>query len=270
MTAIALTIAGSDSGGGAGIQADLKTFSALSVYGASVITALTAQNTFGVTGIHDVPPDFVEAQLAAVFDDLEIDAVKIGMLSQPAIIDTVAASLKRYAPHAIILDPVMVAESGDPLIADEAVQTLVDELFPLATLVTPNLHEAARLLDAATAEDRDTMEEQAGALIDLGAQAVLLKGGHSNGDEAADLLLTRRGLLRWYSAPFIDTKNTHGTGCTLSSAIAARLAKGDDLEQAAAFAKKWLSKALAAADDLEIGRGAGPVHHFHKLWISNT
>jgi len=266
MTAIALTIAGSDSGGGAGIQADLKTFSALGVYGASVITALTAQNTLGVTAIHDVPPDFVAAQMAAVFDDLDIDAVKIGMLSQPTTIQTVASSLKRYEPAFTVLDPVMVAESGDPLIADESVQTLVDELFPLANLITPNLHEAARLLDTIPAEDRDMMEEQAGALIDLGANAVLLKGGHSDGDEAADLLLTREGLLQWYSAPFIDTKNTHGTGCTLSSAIAARLGLGDELEEATAFAKRWLSKAISAADDLQIGQGAGPVHHFHKFW----
>jgi len=216
-----------------------------------------------------VPPDFVESQLTAVFDDLDIDAVKIGMLSQPGVIETVAASLKRYRPKAIVLDPVMVAESGDPLIADAAVQMLVSSFFPLATLITPNLHEAARLLDTTPANDRDAMEDQAGALIDLGAGAVLLKGGHSVSDEAADLLLTRDGLSQWFSAPFIGTKNTHGTGCTLSSAIAARLAKGDDLEEAMVFAKKWLSKAIAAADDLEIGQGAGPVHHFHKLWTTS-
>ncbi len=264
MTAIALTIAGSDSGGGAGIQADLKTFSALGVYGASVLTALTAQNTLGVSAIHDVPPDFATAQLRAVFDDLAIDAVKIGMLSQPTIIEAVAASLRHYQPSAIVLDPVMVAESGDPLIAESAVQSLVNELFPIATLITPNLHEAARLLNTSPASDRAAMEKQASALIDLGAQAVLLKGGHSGESEAADLLVTKTGLQRWYSAPFIQTNNTHGTGCTLSSAIAARLARGDELEEAMAFSKMWLSKAIAAADDLQIGHGAGPVHHFHN------
>ncbi len=263
MTAIALTIAGSDSGGGAGIQADLKTFSALGVYGASALTALTAQNTLGVSAIHNVPPDFVTAQLAAVFDDLAVDAVKIGMLSQPAIIEAVAASLRQYHPKTIVLDPVMVAESGDPLIAESAVQSLVRELFPIATLITPNLHETARLLDTDPAPSREVMDEQAEALIDLGAQAVLLKGGHSEEDEASDLLVTKAGQRRWYSAPFVPTKNTHGTGCSLSSAIAARLARGDELEEAMAFAKTWLSSAIAAADDLEIGQGAGPVHHFH-------
>lgn len=266
MLPIALTIAGSDSGGGAGIQADLKTFSALGVYGASVITALTAQNTLGVTDIHDVPAAFVTAQLVAVFDDIDVGAVKIGMLSQPPIIEKVAQSLKQYGPTTVILDPVMVAESGDPLIADAAVETLKKQLFPIATLITPNLHEAARLLDTESATDRGEMEQQARALIDLGANAVLLKGGHSEDQEAADLLVTRDGLSLWYSAPFIATKNTHGTGCTLSSAIAARMAHGDDLDSAMRFSKVWLSGAIAAANDLEIGKGAGPVHHFHKLW----
>ncbi|MDD9910869.1 MAG: bifunctional hydroxymethylpyrimidine kinase/phosphomethylpyrimidine kinase [Ahrensia sp.] len=266
MTATALTIAGSDSGGGAGIQADLKTFSALGVYGTSVITALTAQNTRGVSAIHDVPADFVEAQLAAVFDDIVVDAVKIGMLSQPDIIAAVADGVRDYEPDFVVLDPVMVAESGDALIADIAVASLVEKLFPLADLITPNLHEAARLLDTDIATDRDEMEEQVGALIDLGAHAVLLKGGHAQGKKAEDLLLTREGLLQWFTSPFVKTKNTHGTGCTLSSAIAARMALGDELEEAMSFAKTWLSKAIAASDTLDIGEGAGPVHHFHAIW----
>ncbi|MEN0041030.1 MAG: bifunctional hydroxymethylpyrimidine kinase/phosphomethylpyrimidine kinase [Pseudomonadota bacterium] len=268
MTAIALTLAGSDSGGGAGIQADLKTFSALGVYGASVITALTAQNTLGVTGIHDVPPDFVTLQADAVFSDLDVDALKIGMLSKPEIIDAVARIIDRHQPKSVVLDPVMVAESGDPLIDDAAVQHLADTLFSRVTLITPNLHEAARLLQTDVAENNDAMERQAEALLNLGAQAVLLKGGHSNAVEACDVLAIRDEPIRWFCAPFIDTKNTHGTGCSLSSAIAAQLAKGDDVPTAVHAAKHWLSAAIAAADQLEIGQGAGPVHHFHALWNS--
>ncbi|EFL88990.1 bifunctional hydroxymethylpyrimidine kinase/phosphomethylpyrimidine kinase [Ahrensia sp. R2A130] len=266
MTAIALTIAGSDSGGGAGVQADLKTFSALGVYGASVITALTAQNTLGVTGIHDVPPAFVTEQADAVFSDLAINALKIGMLSKPEIIDAVAAAIDQHKPKATVLDPVMVAESGDPLINDAAVAHLAETLFSRVTLITPNLHEAARLLQTEVAADNDAMEAQAEALLDLGANAVLLKGGHSDAVEACDVLGIRGEPLRWYCAPFIDTKNTHGTGCSLSSAIAAQLAKGDELPDAVHAAKLWLSAAIGAADDLDIGQGAGPVHHFHALW----
>ena len=266
MTAIAVTIAGSDSGGGAGIQADLKTFSALGVYGATVLTALTAQNTRGVTAIHDVPVDFITAQIDAVFSDLAVNAVKIGMLSQPAIIETVAAGLIRHGMTKIVLDPVMVAESGDPLVAENAVQSLIDNLFPVATLVTPNLHEAARLLNCPMAATEASMEKQAEALIKLGCKAVLIKGGHSNSDEASDFLLNANGTRRWFSAPFVDTKNTHGTGCSLSSAIASGLAKDDDLETAIKTAKRWLSNAIAQADTLSIGEGAGPVHHFHEFW----
>ena len=265
-TPIALTIAGSDSGGGAGIQADLKSFSALGVYGASVITALTAQNTLGVSAIHDVPVDFIRAQMDAVFSDLDVNAVKIGMLSQPEIIETVAQGLVDHGQSTIILDPVMVAESGDPLLVEEAVQSLVTYLFPISTLVTPNLHEAARLLDGDVAIDNSAMEAQAEALISLGAKAVLLKGGHSSGRDAADYLLTAAGQNRWYSAPFIETANTHGTGCSLSSAIAAGLARGDDLETSIDHAKQWLTGAIAHADDLQIGSGAGPVHHFYQFW----
>jgi hydroxymethylpyrimidine/phosphomethylpyrimidine kinase len=265
MTAIAVTIAGSDSGGGAGIQADLKTFSALGVYGASVITALTAQNTLGVAAIHDVPADFVTAQIDAVFSDLAVNAVKIGMLSRPATIEVVAAGLDKYRQRKVVLDPVMVAASGDPLIANEAVATLLDRLIPRVALVTPNLPEAARLLGEKMAEGRDAVEAQAGRLLACGAQAVLLKGGHGGGSESADYLLTPVGG-RWLTAPRIATDNTHGTGCTLSSAIAAGLARGRHLEAAVVAAKEYVTAAIAAADQLKIGHGRGPVHHFHALW----
>jgi hydroxymethylpyrimidine/phosphomethylpyrimidine kinase len=266
MTAIAVTIAGSDSGGGAGIQADLKTFSALGVYGASVIAALTAQNTLGVTAIHDVPEDFVTAQIDAVFSDLPVNAVKIGMLSNPAVIRAVVAGLDRYGQKAVVLDPVMVATSGDVLLREEAVATLIGDLFPRALLVTPNLREAARILNGETAEDEASMERQADAILALGAHAVLIKGGHGEGPEASDLLATEEGERHWFRAPRIDTVNTHGTGCTLSSAIAAGLARGKPLTEAVGFAKTYLTGAIAASDRLTIGKGHGPVHHFYEWW----
>ena len=262
---IAVTIAGSDSSGGAGIQADLKTFSALGVYGASVITALTAQNTRGVTGIHDVPSDFVTAQMDAVFSDLSIGAVKIGMVSWPQTADAIADGLIRHSAKNVVFDPVMVAASGDPLIAEAAVEVLKARLFPIADLITPNLPEAARLLKTGMAEDEDQMADQGRALMDLGARAVLIKGGHGEGPEAVDILVHAAGTER-FAAPRLWTGNTHGTGCTLSSAIAAALAKGETLSAAAGTAKAYLSAALAAADTLSIGRGAGPVHHFHASW----
>ena len=269
MTAIAVTMAGSDSGGGAGIQADLKTFSALGVYGASVVTALTAQNTRGVSAIHDAPAGMIAAQIDAVFSDLAVDAVKIGMLSTSETIETVAAGLARHKVARVVLDPVMVAESGDPLIADEAV-ALLRGLFARVSLVTPNLHEAARLLGTDVATDRDAMAAQARALLDGGCNAVLVKGGHFPGADAEDILAYRTTdgdpALRWFSAPRVETANTHGTGCTLSSAIAAHLARGHALVDAVALSKAWLSAAIAAADELTIGGGAGPVHHFHALW----
>jgi hydroxymethylpyrimidine/phosphomethylpyrimidine kinase len=265
MTAIAVTIAGSDSGGGAGTQADLKTFSALGVYGASVIAALTAQNTLGVTAIHDVPADFVTAQIDAVFSDLEVDAVKIGMLSQPGVIRAVAAGLDRYQQARVVLDPVMVATSGDMLLRDEAVAVLIADLLPRAALITPNLREAARLLGTDVADSRAEMEEQAVALLGLGARAVLLKGGHGTGPESDDLLLSPAGR-RWFTAPRIATENTHGTGCTLSSAIAAGLARGLEMEPAVEAAKRYITDAIGHADELTIGRGHGPVHHFFALW----
>ncbi|WP_349368162.1 bifunctional hydroxymethylpyrimidine kinase/phosphomethylpyrimidine kinase [Salinarimonas sp.] len=265
MTAIALTIAGSDSGGGAGIQADLKTFSARGVYGASVITALTAQNTKGVQGIHDVPPDFVAAQIDSVLSDLKVGAVKIGMLSKPAVIEAVAAGVARHGMTKVVLDPVMVAASGDKLLSDDAIDTLRTVLLPRAVVVTPNLPEAAALLDEGVAENEDAMRAQGERILALGPKAVLIKGGHASGPESVDLLVEEHGVTR-LSAARVATRNTHGTGCTLSSAIAAELAKGASLADAVREAKAYLSAALAAADTLEIGSGHGPVHHFHAFW----
>lgn len=265
MTAIALTIAGSDSGGGAGIQADLKTFSALGVYGASVITALTAQNTLGVQGILDIPPDFVRRQIRSVLDDLAVRVVKIGMLSVPATIEAVSESLAAQFSGAIVLDPVMVAASGDPLLTEAAMITLTTRLLPQADLLTPNLHEAARLLDDDVAESIAAMTEQGQRLLALGPKAVLMKGGHGHGPEAVDVLVTASGIER-FSAPRIPSRNSHGTGCTLSSAIAAGLAKGLPLSDAVRAGKAYVHAAIAAADRLQIGQGHGPTHHFHAFW----
>jgi len=265
MTAIAVTIAGSDSGGGAGIQADLKTFSALGVYGASVIAALTAQNTKGVTGIHDVPPAFVTAQIDAVFSDLKVDAVKIGMLSNAGVIEAVTNGLNRHAAKNVVLDPVMVATSGDRLLDPAAMDALRKKLIPRAGLITPNLPEAAALLETAVATTEAEMQAQAGRLIASGAKAVLMKGGHGSGPEAVDLLVDANSVMR-FAAARIDTKNTHGTGCTLSSAIAAGLAKGLTLKDAVRAAKDYTTAAIAASHKLSVGTGHGPVHHFHNWW----
>jgi len=265
MTAIAVTIAGSDSGGGAGIQADLKTFSALGVYGASVIAALTAQNTRGVTGIHDVPADFLTAQIDAVFSDLVVNAVKIGMLARAPVIKAVADGLARWNMRAIVLDPVMVATSGDRLLAPDAIDVLKRLLIPRALVITPNLPEAAALLDAPVARSESDMRRQGERLLVLGAKAVLMKGGHDTGPEAADLLIEAAGETR-FATGRIATKNTHGTGCTLSSAIAAGLAKGLSLAEAVREAKAYVTAAIAAADRLKVGSGHGPVHHFHAWW----
>jgi hydroxymethylpyrimidine/phosphomethylpyrimidine kinase len=265
MTAIAVTIAGSDSSGGAGIQADLKTFSALGVYGASVITALTAQNTRGVQGIHDVPPQFVASQIDSVFSDLSVRAVKIGMLSRPAVIEAVAAGLDRHGARNVVLDPVMIAASGDPLLVPEAVETLRRVLVPKALLVTPNLPEAAALLGEDVAQTDAAVMGQADRILALGPGAVLIKGGHADGADSVDVLLDGDEFERFIS-PRIATRNTHGTGCTLSSAIAAGLAKGLSLRAAVGSAKRYVSAAIAASDELRIGHGHGPVHHFHDLW----
>ena len=266
-TAIALTIAGSDSGGGAGIQADLKTFSALGVYGASVITALTAQNTREVRAIHDVDAAFIASQLDAVCDDLAISAVKIGMLSRPEVIQTVAAAIRRRRLHPVVLDPVMVAKSGDALLRDEAVGALREELLPLATLITPNLPEAGVLLARAAPANENEMIAAARELQRLGSAAVLLKGGHLAGEQSPDVLLSGDHL-QTLPAPRIATRNTHGTGCSLSSAIAALLARGLELRDAVRDAKHYMQDAIAAADRLQIGdgHGHGPVHHFHRWW----
>ena len=265
MTAIAVTIAGSDSSGGAGIQADLKTFAAFGVYGASVIAALTAQNTQGVSAIHDVPADFIAAQIDAVFSDLDVNAVKIGMLSQSSAIEAVAAGLARHNARNIVLDPVMVATSGDRLLANDAVTALIRDLMPLAVVVTPNLHEAAALTDTAVARDEDDMVAQARKILAFGPRYVLIKGGHGDGGDSVDLLVSDGDVVR-LSAQRIATTNTHGTGCTLSSAIAAGLAKGLDLTAAVRAAKDYVTAAIAAADQLTVGHGHGPLNHFYRTW----
>jgi hydroxymethylpyrimidine/phosphomethylpyrimidine kinase len=265
MTAAAVTIAGSDSGGGAGIQADLKTFSALGVYGASVITALTAQNTKGVAAIHDVPASFVKAQIDAVFSDLTVGAVKVGMVSQAPVIEAIVAGLTAWRQDKIVVDPVMVATSGDRLLAPDAIDALKRRLFPRALILTPNLPEAAALLDAPVAETEAQMRAQAERLLVFGAQAVLIKGGHGAGAESVDLLVDAAGMTR-LAASRIETRNTHGTGCTLSSAIAAGLAKGQALIDAVRAAKTYVTQAIEAGNRIAIGAGRGPVHHFHAWW----
>ncbi|WP_298049075.1 bifunctional hydroxymethylpyrimidine kinase/phosphomethylpyrimidine kinase [uncultured Cardiobacterium sp.] len=263
-TSIALTIAGSDSGGGAGIQADLKTFSALGVYGASVITAVTAQNTRAVTAVEAVSPALIRAQIEAVFADLPPQAVKTGMLGDSQTICTVADSLAAVALPYLVIDPVMVAKSGDKLLADAAIATLRERLIPLATLITPNLPEAGELLGRSVTT-RDDMPQVAADLLALGCHAVLLKGGHLAGDASDDLLLTTGGAT-WLSAARHPGKNTHGTGCTLSAAITAGLARGLALVDAVHAAKDYIGAAIAAADRLHVGSGHGPLHHFHRWW----
>ncbi|WP_420585574.1 bifunctional hydroxymethylpyrimidine kinase/phosphomethylpyrimidine kinase [Ruegeria sp.] len=265
MAHIALTIAGSDSGGGAGIQADLKAMSALGVYGSSVITAVTAQNTRAVTAVHGIPLDVVSAQIEAVLSDLDVGAIKIGMLATPEIIQTVADSVAAFKGP-VILDPVMVAKSGDALLARDAVSTLRDVLLPRATVLTPNLPEAACLLDCQSAETPEQMIDQGKALCQLGARLVLMKGGHGRGEICHDLLIDASGRVSEFTAPRRDTCNTHGTGCTLSSSIAAGMAQGLSPVDAVAQAHDYLQGAIARADDLRIGQGHGPVHHFHRVW----
>ncbi|MBR0696205.1 bifunctional hydroxymethylpyrimidine kinase/phosphomethylpyrimidine kinase [Bradyrhizobium lablabi] len=265
MTPVALTIAGSDSSGGAGIQADLKSFAALGVYGASVITALTAQNTTGVSGIHPVPAEFVTAQIDAVFSDLAVGAVKIGMVAQAATIAAIVDGLARWSPRHVVLDPVMVATSGDRLLAAEAVDALKSGLVPRASLITPNLPEAAALLNEAIAESEAAIESQGKRLLAMGCRAVLIKGGHGQGADSTDYLIDCDRTIA-LAAPRVATKNTHGTGCSLSSAIAAGLARGEDMETAARNAKAWITAAIAASDRFAVGHGHGPVHHFHKYY----
>ena len=230
-----------------------------------MITALTAQNTTGVTGIHQVPAEFVTAQIDAVFADLDVRAVKIGMVSDLAVIDAIAAGLQKWSPKYIVFDPVMVATSGDRLLAAEAVDALRTKLIPLASLITPNMPEAAALLNEPVAAGEAAIESQGKRLLAMGCPAVLIKGGHGQGAESIDYLVTGSGTIA-LAAPRIATQNTHGTGCSLSSAIAAGLAKGEDLETAVRHAKAWVSAAIAAADRLGVGRGHGPVHHFHGFY----
>ena len=255
-----LSIAGSDSGGGAGIQADLKTFSALGCYGMTAITAITAQNTQGVRAIHGIPPDMLRAQIDAVAEDIGVDAVKVGMLHDPEVVRVVVKAIARHQMLQVVLDPVMVATSGDRLMADETVSVLVQELFPLVTVVTPNLDEAALLLGRAI-DGADALDEAASALLALGAPAVLLKGGHLPGDLVIDVLaMAGCGRLRLQS-PRIATHNGHGTGCTLSSAIAAHLALGFPLPQAVEQARAYILGAIAAGADVHTGHGQGPLNH---------
>lgn len=255
-----LSIAGSDSGGGAGIQADLKTFSALGCYGMTAITAITAQNTQGVRAIHAVPPEMLQAQIAAVVEDIGVDAVKIGMLHSPEVVRVVADAIRRYALAQVVLDPVMVATSGDRLMASETVQVLVQELFPLAQVVTPNLDEAALLLGHAI-EGLEALEAAARALLALGAPAMLLKGGHLAGDTVVDVLLQQDGTLTRLASPRIATANSHGTGCTLSSALAVYLALGHSLPEAVEQARSYILGALAAGAGVRTGHGHGPLNH---------
>jgi hydroxymethylpyrimidine/phosphomethylpyrimidine kinase len=264
-TPVALTIAGSDSSGGAGIQADLKTFAALGVYGASVVTAVTAQNTGGVTAVHPVPADIVTAQLDAVFADLEVGAVKIGMVAQRATIAAVVAALQRWSPKHVVLDPVLVASSGDRLLAADAVEALRTALIPHASVITPNLPEAAALLNETVVSGAAAIEAQGRRLLGLGCAAVLLKGGHGEGSQSIDYLVRDDSTLA-LAAPRVATRNTHGTGCSLSSAIASGLARGEDLETAVRHAKTFISAAIAAADRFTVGHGHGPIHHFHRFY----
>jgi hydroxymethylpyrimidine/phosphomethylpyrimidine kinase len=262
--AIALTIAGSDPSGGAGIQADLKTFSALGVYGAAIITALTAQNTLGVKAVEEVPAAFILAQIDSVLADLDVSAAKTGMLGNRATVLVVAKRLRAAKRLSLIVDPVMAATSGDVLLEPAAVAAVRDVLIPGAVLVTPNLHEAARLLGVGEARNEIEMESQGRAIIAFGAEAVLMKGGHGTGADAVDLLVRPMGIER-FAMPRIDTPHTHGTGCTLSAAITAMLAAGSELSHAVRVAKEYVWQGLQRGRDLGVGEGHGPIDHLHPI-----
>ncbi|MBW3698260.1 bifunctional hydroxymethylpyrimidine kinase/phosphomethylpyrimidine kinase [Vibrio sp. T187] len=261
-TPIVLTIAGSDSGGGAGIQADIKAISATGGYASSVITAITAQNTLGVSAIFPIPLEHVEHQLDAVFSDLNVVAVKVGMLADAHIIKVVAKKIKQYRPSFLVVDPVMVATSGDLLLEESAISTLKSELLPLADVITPNLPEGAALIGGQVPSNEDEMTTMITQLRELGAHSVLLKGGHLEQDENSNDLLIFADKVERLSAKRVATRNTHGTGCTLSSAIASFLAQGYPLLEAVKLGKYYISSAIAHADELEIGKGHGPVNHF--------
>lgn len=261
-----LTIAGSDSGGGAGIQADLKTFAANGCYGMSVITALTAQNTTGVTAIHALPPAFAVEQMTAVLTDIGTDAVKIGMLYSADLIEAIAETLNKYRARNIVLDPVMVAQSGDKLLQDDAIQAIKDHLMPVADVVTPNLPEAEVLLGQKIKSFED-IQRAARELARNGGRSILIKGGHMAESKSTDLLyLTEEDRFVRLEAERVDSRNNHGTGCTLSSAIAAHLARGSDIEEAVGKAKTFISRAIRAGAAYKIGHGHGPVHHFFEFW----
>ncbi|MCR9244670.1 MAG: bifunctional hydroxymethylpyrimidine kinase/phosphomethylpyrimidine kinase [bacterium] len=264
-----LSIAGSDPSGGAGIQADIKAISANGAYAMAALTALTAQNTRGVRGVHVVPPEFVRDQITAVFADVRVDAVKIGMIATAEIATAIAMALTEAVANVadvpIVLDPVMIAKGGAPLLADDAVTAVREQLLPLATVLTPNLPEAARLLETTEALNRDQMAAHAQQLCDRGPRAVLLKGGHLTGDTSPDCLASG-GQLTWFEADRTDTPNTHGTGCTLSAALAAQLACDRPLATAVGRAKTFVARAIAGADELDVGGGHGPTHHFVDLW----
>ncbi len=257
-----LSIAGSDSGGGAGIQADLKTMSALGCYGMTAITAITAQNTLGVMAIHGVPPDILKAQLQAVLDDIGVDAVKIGMLHSPEIVEVVAWAIDHYKLDKVVLDPVMVATSGDQLVGQDTVKVLVRELFGRASVVTPNLDEAALLLGHPI-DSIAALDQAATDLLGLGARSALLKGGHLAGDELVDVLAQPNLALLHFHSQRIESRNVHGTGCTLSSAIACNLAVGMDLVRAVSMAREYILQAIASGAGVKTGRGHGPLNHAH-------
>ncbi|MGL4992590.1 MAG: bifunctional hydroxymethylpyrimidine kinase/phosphomethylpyrimidine kinase [Bacteroidales bacterium] len=258
-----MTIAGSDSCGGAGIQADIKTFSALGVYATSVITAITAQNTMGVVSISAVDPQMVEAQAEAVLSDIKINAIKIGMLHSPDIINTVKQLIQKHQPQNIVLDPVMIATSGDPLIKPECTQLIIKELFPITTIITPNTSEATYLTGIIINNIED-MIKAGNKLLELGANAVLIKGGHLSGDNLTDILFQHQKEPISHTSSKIYTKNTHGTGCTLSSAITAHLSKGDSLEDAVRKSKRYISQAILHGKDVHIGHGHGSVNHLFE------
>jgi len=256
-----LTIAGSDSGGGAGIQADLKTFSALGCFGTSAITAITVQNTLGVTGIHSIPPDIITRQIHAVMDDIQPAAIKIGMIHSPELALAIAATLRQYPDVPVVLDPVMVATSGDRLIETATISILKEQLFPLVSLVTPNLDEAAILADMPLQSLAD-MHAAADSILQTGCKAVLVKGGHLAGEELFDVYKDQQQHVHIISSKHISTGNTHGTGCTLSSAIAAYLARGEQLMTAIDKASEYIHTAIAAGQYVQTGKGHGPLNHF--------
>ncbi len=255
-----LSIAGFDGSGGAGIQADLKTFTVLGCYGMTVLTSLPVQNTKGVFKIYDISPQCVAEQCEAIISDIGVDAVKIGMLQHSSIIETIASTLQKYSIKKIVLDPVMIATSGDPLISDEAIETLKSTLLPLASVITPNIPEAERLTGLKIATQQD-MITAANLILQMGSASVVLKGGHLKSDKASDLFLDNTLEQHWLSKPWVQTKNTHGTGCTFSAAIAAYLSKNCDMLTAVTQAKEFLYEALLAGSDYQCGKGNGPVCH---------